>query len=83
MPVHVIPCREGRITAESVGNAAGFWGSVHPAAWSFMLAARLRGSRELPSDPESDPDAALAETFDLSLAELALFDALPRLQTEM
>ncbi|GAA1688288.1 nitroreductase family protein [Nonomuraea maheshkhaliensis] len=25
------------------GNQAGLWGSLHPAAWSYMLAARSRG----------------------------------------
>lgn len=43
VPVHVIPCIEGRITADNLPRAAGFWGSLHPAAWNFMLAARLRG----------------------------------------
>ncbi len=43
VPVHVIPCLEGRITADNLRRAAGFWGSLHPAAWSFMLAARQRG----------------------------------------
>jgi nitroreductase len=39
-PVLVIPCLEGR---PSGGSQAGFWGSILPAAWSFMLAARSRG----------------------------------------
>ncbi|HET9871427.1 MAG TPA: nitroreductase family protein [Propionibacteriaceae bacterium] len=40
-PVLVIPC----ITAPHLGsgNQAGLWGSILPAAWSFMLAARARG----------------------------------------
>lgn len=44
-PVHVIPCMPGR--AEQMGNAnialASSYGSIFPAAWSFMLAARNRG----------------------------------------
>lgn len=40
VPVHVIPCLKGRLPR---GNQAGFWGSVLPAAWSYMLAARARG----------------------------------------
>ena len=40
-PVLVIPCVEGRIT--HVSTAAGTLGSIIPAAWSFMLAARARG----------------------------------------
>ena len=40
VPVLVIPALRGRLPA---GNQAGLWGSVLPAAWSFMLAARSRG----------------------------------------
>ncbi|MFE7192655.1 nitroreductase family protein [Kitasatospora sp. NPDC057541] len=43
MPVLVIPCLDlgGRPLPE--GNQAGVWGSLLPAAWSYMLAARARG----------------------------------------
>jgi nitroreductase len=43
VPVHVIPCIEGR--AESTWNAmsASNYGSIIPAAWNFMLALRSRG----------------------------------------
>jgi nitroreductase len=40
VPVLLIPCIVGRPAA---GNQAGFWGSILPATWSFMLAARERG----------------------------------------
>ncbi|WP_327072469.1 nitroreductase family protein [Kitasatospora purpeofusca] len=43
VPVLVIPCLElgsRRLTAD---NQAGMWGSLLPAAWSYMLAARARG----------------------------------------
>ncbi|CAN3978344.1 nitroreductase family protein [Kitasatospora purpeofusca] len=43
VPVLVIPCLElgsRRLTAD---NQAGVWGSLLPAAWSYMLAARARG----------------------------------------
>jgi len=43
VPVLLVPCLEGRLTAETVGRAASFWGSLLPAVWNFMLAARLRG----------------------------------------
>jgi nitroreductase len=47
VPVHVIPCASGRTNALSGPHAtvghASFYGSVLPAAWSFMLAARLHG----------------------------------------
>jgi len=40
-PVLVVPC----LTAPrlSSGSQAGLWGSLLPAAWSYMLAARARG----------------------------------------
>ena len=52
-PVHVIPCIEGR--TDLLKNSDGWgevpdvlfqsaqWGSIAPATWSFMLAARARG----------------------------------------
>jgi nitroreductase len=43
VPVHVVPCIEGRITAQNVARAASLFGSIHPATWNYMLAARLRG----------------------------------------
>jgi nitroreductase len=43
VPVHVIPCRIGRVDGADNGRAAGFYGSIMPAAWSFMLALRSRG----------------------------------------
>jgi nitroreductase len=43
VPVHVIPCMEGRLQAPSTAQMSGFWGTIAPAVWSFMLAARARG----------------------------------------
>ena len=43
VPVHVIPCIEGRIDGAPGAAQAGKWASIIPAAWSFMLAARERG----------------------------------------
>ena len=47
VPVHVIPCIEGRSDRgerplPSVAQSA-VWGSIAPATWSFMLALRSRG----------------------------------------
>ena len=43
VPVHVIPCIQGR--ADNLPNiaSASIYGSIMPAAWSFMLALRSRG----------------------------------------
>jgi nitroreductase len=45
VPAMVIPCIEGRVDRPGVSNQemAGFYGSIMPAAWSFLLAARDRG----------------------------------------
>ena len=45
-PVLMVPCIAGRIDNAEGANAsaqAGTMGSIIPAAWSFMLAARARG----------------------------------------
>lgn len=41
VPVLVIPVLQGRVT--DVRHAAAFFGSIHPAIWSFALALRSRG----------------------------------------
>ncbi len=43
VPVMLIPCLEGKPDNTPSGQSAGFWGSLLPAAWSFMLALRSRG----------------------------------------
>lgn len=44
VPVHVVPCIQGRPpSGDDLGALSGFFGSVLPAVWSFMLAARNRG----------------------------------------
>lgn len=43
VPVMVIPCHPGRFEGAPVAGLAGVMGSVMPATWSFMLAARERG----------------------------------------
>lgn len=43
VPALVVPCVEGRTDDAPVLRQAGTWGSILPAVWSFMLAARARG----------------------------------------
>ena len=43
VPVMMVPCIWGRLDNVPVVQAAGAWGSILPAVWSFMLAARERG----------------------------------------
>jgi nitroreductase len=43
VPVHVIPCVEGRVENAGTLAQASVYGSILPAVWSFMLALRARG----------------------------------------
>jgi nitroreductase len=43
VPVFLIPCFVGRVDGQPSSAQAGTWGSILPAVWSFMLAARARG----------------------------------------
>jgi nitroreductase len=43
VPVHVIPCVMRRPDADDPAGTASIYGSIVPAAWSFMLALRSRG----------------------------------------
>jgi nitroreductase len=43
VPVLVVPCIAGRTEDAGAAEQASQWGSILPAVWSFMLAARARG----------------------------------------
>jgi nitroreductase len=43
VPALVIPCIEGRVDGAPLVDQATTFGSILPAVWSFMLAARSRG----------------------------------------
>jgi nitroreductase len=43
VPVMLIPCIYDRVDDQPTVEQAGTWGSILPATWSFMLAARARG----------------------------------------
>ncbi|MGE0219861.1 nitroreductase family protein [Mycolicibacterium sp.] len=43
VPALVVPCIEGRTDGLGADRQAPKWGSLLPAVWSFMLAARLHG----------------------------------------
>ena len=43
VPALVIPCIDGRFDAAPLVDQATAYGSILPAVWSFMLAARARG----------------------------------------
>lgn len=70
VPVMLIPCLEGRPDGAPAGMSAGFWGSLMPAVWSFMLALRNRGlgsawtSLHLMGDGEKKTAELLGIPFD-------------------
>lgn len=43
VPVHIVPCVEGRAEHGPVVMQASLYGSILPATWSLMLALRSRG----------------------------------------
>ncbi len=43
VPALLIPCIWSRVDDQPTVEQAGVWGSILPAVWSFMLAARLHG----------------------------------------
>jgi len=44
VPVHLIPCMQGKPPEPvPLAMASGLYGSIYPAVWSFQLAARARG----------------------------------------
>ncbi len=43
VPVHIVPCADGRPEGRSPERLAALYGNVLPAAWSLMLALRARG----------------------------------------
>jgi nitroreductase len=43
VPVLLVPCLRLPGGSLPTGNQAGLWGSLLPAVWSYMLAARARG----------------------------------------
>jgi nitroreductase len=43
VPVHIVPCHPGRTESREQVVQASAFGSVLPAVWSLMLAARARG----------------------------------------
>ena len=43
VPVLLVVYQEGRVEELPLGSHPGFWGSVVPAVWSFMLALRACG----------------------------------------
>ena len=81
VPVFVIPCVAGRVEAVpgpfAVVTQASTYGSIVPAAWSFMLAARERGLGTAWTTLHLFFEREVAEILDIPYAEMTQIALIP------
>ena len=80
VPAFVIPCIEGRYDGEPLVIQATAFGSILPAVWSFMLAARSRGLGTSWTTVHLAREAQVAEILGISRStayELVAQDIIP------
>jgi nitroreductase len=70
VPVHVIPCVTPRPDGQPAVAQSAAWGSIAPAAWSFMLAARARGLGTCWTSLHLFHEAEAAEAIGIPYAEV-------------
>jgi nitroreductase len=75
VPVYVIPCIERRMEDLPLVAAASAWGSILPAAWSFLLALRSRGLGSVWTTLHLAKEREVAELLGIpdSVTQVALF----------
>ncbi len=75
VPVMVIPCIQGRVDGQPNGIAASHYGSIMPAAWSFLLALRSRGLGSVWTTLHLFKEQEVAELLGIpdDMAQVALF----------
>jgi nitroreductase len=75
VPVFVIPCIQGRVEKARVVEQASVYGSILPAAWSFMLALRARGLGTAWTTLHLVHEAQVAKLLDIpdAVTQAALF----------
>lgn len=72
VPAFIIPAVEGRTDGASVLEQAMTWGSILPAAWSFMLAARARGLGTVWTTAQAPLERELADTLGVPYDDVML-----------
>ena len=77
VPTMVIPCIAGRVDGQDNLAIAGLYGSIVPAVWSFMLAARLRGLGSAYTTLHLKYEREVAEQLGLPYAEYTQAALLP------
>ena len=65
VPALLVPSISGRTDGAPIVEQAGTWGSILPAAWSFMLAARARGLGSAWTTPSALFDREALELLEL------------------
>ena len=81
VPVLVIPVIRGRTDNLAAVRQAGVWGSILPAAWSFMLAARARGLGTVWTTLHLPHEEEAAEVLGLPYAEVMQAALIPTAYT--
>jgi nitroreductase len=82
IPVHVIPCIQGRTENLSGTGQAAQWGAILPAAWSFMLAARSRGLGTILTTLHLDFEQEAAEVLGIPYEQVMQIGLIPVAYTQ-
>ncbi|WTW94995.1 nitroreductase family protein [Streptomycetaceae bacterium NBC_01309] len=77
VPAFVIPAVEGRTDHAPVPAQAGTWGSILPAVWSFMLAARARGLGTVWTTAQAPLERELARVLGVPYDDVMLAAFIP------
>ncbi|MEV4014531.1 nitroreductase family protein [Nonomuraea angiospora] len=77
VPAFVIPAVEGRTDRAPVTVQAGTWGSILPAVWSFMLAARARGLGTVWTTAQGPLERELAQVLGVPYEKVMLAAFVP------
>lgn len=77
VPAFVIPAIEGRTDHADVLQQSATWGSILPAVWSFMLAARSRGLGTVWTTAHAPLERELARTLGVPYEKVMLAAFLP------
>ncbi|MGW6336670.1 nitroreductase family protein [Nocardia rhamnosiphila] len=77
VPAIVIPAVEGRTDHATVSEQAGTWGSILPAVWSFMLAARARGLGTVWTTAQAPLERELAQILHVPYDRVMLAALIP------
>src|SRR5690606_32919527 len=76
-PGMLIPCVTGRIDDAPAAARASVYGSIIPATWSFMLAARARGIGSVWTTSHLALEEEAAEILGIPYAEVTQFALIP------